>query len=56
VLGGVLALSAFATGATQFGRFENFEGPTLSELIRIAGGLAIMALGGLAMRSAAKDS
>jgi hypothetical protein len=50
-IGVVLLVSAFVTGATRFGSFDHFAGPTMSEVIRAVGGVALIAGGIFALQS-----
>jgi hypothetical protein len=50
-VGLVSVVSAFISGAANFGAFENFAGPTQSEILRLVAGIALMVAGGFLMRS-----
>jgi len=47
VIGGLLFLSVFITGAMNFGNFNNFHGQVQSEAFRAIGGMVLLIIGGI---------
>jgi len=47
VLGGLLFLSVFITGALNFGDFSNFEADSRSSMLRAISGIVLLALGSI---------
>ena len=47
VIGGILFLSVFITGAMNFGDFSNFESDARSSMFRAITGMALLIVGGL---------
>ena len=47
VVGGLLFLSVFITGALNFGNFSNFQANARSSMFRALGGMAILMAGGI---------
>jgi hypothetical protein len=46
VIGVLMFLSVFISGAANFGNFDNFEGRAQSEMIRAIAGMVLVAIGG----------